>query len=58
MSSLFHIALATAPSGGTAYLGMRHVPEYREDITGYEIVSANTGMACDICGDLITKCTA
>lgn len=56
MSNLIHIALATAPSGGTAYIGMRHVPEYRENITGYEIVNTSSGMACDACGELIIIC--
>lgn len=56
MSNLIHIALATAPSGGTAYIGMRHVPEYRENITGYEIINTSSGMACDACGELVTDC--
>ena len=58
MSQLIHIAVSPAPSGGTAYFGMRHVPDYREDITGYEIVSADTGMACDVFGELMKVCAA
>lgn len=56
MSNLIHIALATAPSGGTAYLGMSHVPEYRDSVTGYEIINTDSGMACDACGELIINC--
>lgn len=58
MSELIHIAVSPAPSGGTAYFGMKHVPDYRDDVTGYEIVRADTGMACDVCGELMTVCSA
>ena len=58
MSHLIHIAVSPAPSGGTAYFGMKHLPDYQDDIIGYEIVSANTGMACDVCSELMKVCTA
>lgn len=58
MSQLIHIAVSPAPSGGSAYFGMKHATDYRDDIIGYEIVSANTGMACDVCGELMKVCIA
>ena len=58
MSQLIHVVVSPAPSGGTVYFGMKHATDYRDVITGYEIVSADTGMSCDVCGEPMKVCTA
>lgn len=56
MPSLIYVALASLPGGGTAYVGMAHAAEYRDDVIGYETINSDSGAACDICGLLLSEC--
>lgn len=58
MPQLIHVGIIPLPNSSGAVVGMAHAADYRDEIASYEILSADTGAACDICGLSIAECAS